>query len=332
MKYLKNILAVLVLFGIFHMSYSAELSVDDITVIDAYTLSVTLSENPNLQEWEIDGEIRVLNDVSLRWALTVEWTSNEVELILQDPLKANTAYSLLTVIWADGSIDFTTPSSVEGFTATNISSVENQDIDTIEIMDDRTIIVRYRDTITTDTVEYKLLAENKVASIEKPDFFSPEIIISTQSELISEKSYILMFIEMQDASGEFLEFDTGIYDFETPIIDNILLTNTQDEDLRQESQNEVENKVQEVLEVRELETRWFEENIEVDFENIPELESAGDELWLVKESEKIGINQAAQLTTQTPDTGAETWVLVIATLAINSFYYLSRRKKAIIAA
>jgi hypothetical protein len=53
MKYLKNIIAVLILIGIFHMSYSAELSVDEIKVLDANTLSVTLSENPNLEVGEI---------------------------------------------------------------------------------------------------------------------------------------------------------------------------------------------------------------------------------------------------------------------------------------
>jgi len=290
MKYLKNIVAVLVLVGIFNLSYSAELSVDEIKVIDANTLNVTLSENPNLEIWEIDGEIRVLNDVKLRGAFASETETTEVELILEDSLKADTTYSLLTVLGADGSIDFTTPSNVEWFSALNISSVEVQDIDSIEVIDDRTIIVNYRDAITSSSLEYKLLAESEVIKIEKPDFYSPEIIISIEPPFTSEKDYILMFIEMQDASGEFLEFDTL----------NVV-----------EVQNLVENKS--------------------NGEDIPELEAAGDETWLIKDKEMLYTEEVATMVTQTPQTGAASWVLVLVTLLINSFYYLSRKKKVVLA-
>lgn len=319
MKYLKNIIAVLVLVGIFNLSYSAELSVDEIKVVDANTLSVTLSENPNLEIWEIDGEIRVLNDVKLRGAFASETETTEVELILEDSLKADTTYSLLTVLGADGSIDFTTPSNVEWFSASNISSVEVQDIDSIEVIDDRTIIVRYRDAITSSSLEYKLLAESEVTKIEKPDFYSPEIVISIEPPFTSEKDYILMFIEMQDASGEFLEFDTGIYDFISPVIDETLMIEPEVED---EIINMEEN--EDRLDVIEVETPVVDES---NSEDIPELEAAGDEVWLMKDEEMLETEEAATMVTQTPETGATTWVLVLATLLINSFYYLSRRKK-----
>lgn len=323
MKYLKNIIAVLVLIGIFNMSYSAELSVDEITVIDANTLSIMLSENPNLEIGEIEWEIRVLNDVKLRGAFASESDTNEVELILEDSLKADTTYSLLTVLGADGSIDFTTPWNVEGFTASNVSSVEVQDIDSIEIIDDRTIIITYRDAITSSSLEYKLLAESEVTKIEKPDFYSPEIIISIEPPFNSEKDYILMFIEMQDASGEFLEFDTGIYDFKSPVIDETLMVETPMSEDTTDEENE------QALEVVEVETPITDEE---NMNEIPDLEAAAEEVGLVKDEEMLETEQAATMVTQTPDTGAQTWVLLLATLFINSFYYLSRRKKATITA
>ncbi len=323
MKYLKNIIAVLVLIGIFNMSYSAELSVDEITVIDANTLSIMLSENPNLEIGEIEWEIRVLNDVKLRGAFASESDTNEVELILEDSLKADTTYSLLTVLGADGSIDFTTPWNVEGFTASNVSSVEVQDIDSIEIIDDRTIIITYRDAITSSSLEYKLLAESEVTKIEKPDFYSPEIVISIEPPFNSEKDYILMFIEMQDASGEFLEFDTGIYDFKSPVIDETLMVETPMSEDTTDEENE------QALEVVEVETPITDEE---NMNEIPDLEAAAEEVGLVKDEEMLETEQAATMVTQTPDTGAQTWVLLLATLFINSFYYLSRRKKATITA
>jgi hypothetical protein len=196
-----------------------------------------------------------------------------------------------------------------------VSSVEIQDIDSIEVIDDRTIIVYYRDPITASELEYKLLAESEVTKIEKLDFYSPEILISIQPPFISEKNYILMFIEMQDASGEFLEFDTGIYDFVSPIIDD-----TPTNELTEEEEVDTD----ENLEVIEVQTP-SEEPTSLE----TELQAAGEEELLKESDELLDTQEVAAMVSETPETGAQTWVLILATLFINSFYYLSRRKKAI---
>jgi len=314
MKYLKNITAVLVLIGIFNISYSAELSVGEIKVLDENTLSVTLSENPNLEIWEIDGEVKVLNDVELAGVFVSETDSKAIEIILDQALMPETTYSLLTVLGSDGSIDFTTPTTVDGFTSSNMSSVEQQDIDVIQIIDERTLMVYYREEITASSLEYKLLAESKVVKIEKPDFYSSEILLLIDNPFISEKDYILMFIEMQDASGEFLEFDTGIYDFTTPDMNEL-----------QSFENDI---VTETVQTELIEIPEIEEIIIPDV--IPDLQ-AGAEVSLEKSEDEMYVNQAAAIVTQTPETGAQTWVLIIITIVINSFYYLSRRNKQITA-
>ena len=325
MKYIKNIIAVGLLVGICNITYSAELSVDEIQVLDANTLSVMLSENPDLEEGDVEWEVRVLNDIKLRWAFPSESDTNTVELLLEDPMLPNTTYSLLTVLGADWSIDFTTPETLEWYTASNVGNVESQDIDQIEILDDRTVIVRYRDAITSSNIEFKLLAESDVVSIQKPDFYTAEIIISIEPPFISNKDYILMFIEMQDASDTFLEFDTGIYDFKTSTIEEVVTK----KDVIEEVPEVLEEPRQEVLEVMELDIPSNDE--EMISNGDIELEAAGSYVWLEKETEMIGTNQAASMVTQTPDAGAETWAIVVATIVINSFYYLSRRKKAVLA-
>jgi len=102
-----------------------------------------------------------------------------------------------------------------------------------------------------------------------------------------------MFIDMQDAAGNYLEFDVGIYDFSTEEITEV------------EETNEM------------LDTSENEENSQEDMSD--------------EEDATIEVTEAATMVTQTPDTGAETWVLIIATLFINTFYYLSRRKKSVLA-
>jgi len=278
MKYLKNITAVLVLIGIFNISYSAELSVGEIKVLDENTLSVTLSENPNLEIWEIDGEVKVLNDVELAGVFVSETDSKAIEIILDQALMPETTYSLLTVLGSDGSIDFTTPTTVDGFTSSNMSSVEQQDIDVIQIIDERTLMVYYREEITASSLEYKLLAESKVVKIEKPDFYSSEILLLIDNPFISEKDYILMFIEMQDASGEFLEFDTGIYDFTTPDMNEL-----------QSFENDI---VTETVQTELIEIPEIEEIIIPDV--IPDLQ-AGAEVSLEKSEDEMYVNQAAAI-------------------------------------
>ena len=43
--------------------------------------------------------------------------------------------------------------------------------------------------------------------------------------------------------------------------------------------------------------------------------------------EQTQLEKLALETKETPDTGAETWVLIFGTFIINTFYFLSRRKK-----
>ncbi len=335
MKYLKYIATVMALLWIVHMTYSAELTVKEITALNANTINVSLSENPNLAVWEIEAEIRVLNDIKMRAAILQEGETKKVEILLEDPILPSTSYSLLTVAWADGSIDFETPMSVEGFSANNISSIELQDIESIEIIDDRTMIIEYREDLIEEVFDYKLLAESKVVKVEKPDYYLSDLQITIDPPLISEKDYILMFIEIQDEGWDYLEFDTGIYDFTTPIIESMDsdTESTGTGDILEENTDIPENTMNQddELQVVTVETENTDSETQTWSLNSVELNAAGDEVSLEKDSEgELTTLEAANQVNETPDTWAETWVIIIATLVINSFYYLSRRKKQVL--
>lgn len=175
-------------------------------------------------------------------------------------------------------------------------------------MDSTTLNVTYKQAVTAGKYDYKFLAESEVVSIEKPSFEQAELLIRVEPPLVSEQDYILMVIDLKDVDGKQLEFDTGIYDFKTPI---------------------------------------FPENLRAEVssgsgEQVPELNAAGDNVSLQKETlleEPIVIGNTATQTEenlaviaaevkQTPATGTATWLLVLMTLSINAFYFYSRRKKA----
>jgi hypothetical protein len=218
MKHVNKIIsgAAILALSFYSITHSGDLGVDEIKVIDANTISVMLSENPNLEVGAVEGEITVLNDIKLTGGFMLEDDAFGVELLLEGALSPNTSYSLLTVSGTQGSIDFRTGDDVEGFTASNVQNTEDQEIDSIEVIDERTIMIQYTQELTSSIFEYKLLAESEVVKIEKPDYFLAELIISVEPPLKSEEDYILMFIDMQDLEGTSLEFDTGIYDFSTP--------------------------------------------------------------------------------------------------------------------
>lgn len=316
MKYIQTIIAFLAILGIISTTYSGSLGVDEIKVIDSNTISVSLSDNPNLKEGEIEGEVTILNDVNTRGAVVSEGSEVKVELMLDEPLLPNTSYSLLTISGADGSIDFTTPENVEGFMLDNPNIASGQDIASIEVLSDTALIVTYRESLSGSALDYKLLAESNIVKMEKPDYFLPEIIITIEPPLMSNKDYILMFIEMQDVEGEYLEFDTGIYDFST---EEIVSQESTSDDVDQIASEENE----------EAEKIDLEDNTEtMDISSVDEvvdMQAAGEEDSLQD------VSAVAAQMTETPDTGAETWVLIVATLIINSFFYLSRRKKSTLA-
>jgi len=332
MKHIQKIIALFSILGLIHISYAGSLWVDEIKVIDSNTISVMLSENPNLNVWEIDAEVTLLNDVSTRGAVLSDISDNQVELMLEDAILPNTSYSLLTISWEDGSIDFTTTDSVEWFSAINNSLGESQDIDKIEMIDDRTMIISYTNDLLSDSYEFKLLAESRVVTIEKPDYYTPELIITLDPPLIWNQDYILMFIDLEDIDGNYIEFDTGIYDFTTEDIEEAIQEEalTQSGSITEETTEESDSEmVDEELKISESEDELLEEENNVQDEELIELEAA-PEVSLEKTTQD-DITTVASTVTSTPDTGAETWIIIFATLFINTLYYWARRKKAITA-
>ena len=319
MKHIQKIIAICAILGLIHISYAAPLWVDEIKAIDSNTISVMLSENPNLNVGTIDAEITLLNDVSIRGVILSDIATNQVELMLEDPILANTAYSLLTISWEDGSIDFTTGESVEGFVAENSALWNQQDIDKIEMIDDRTMVISYIDDLASQSYEFKLLAESKIVSIEKPDYYTPELIIALDPPLISNQDYILMFIDLEDVDGNYIEFDTGIYDFSTDELEETIQT----EEISSQSGSTMKETKEDIIwEEVILEEEVLESNQD---DELLELEAAPEvSLEKINEDDITAVALAVQ---STPDTGAETWVIIFATLFINTLYYWARRKK-----
>lgn len=308
-------------------AFAAEIGVNTITTTSPNTLEVEFTENPNLKVGEIEAEVKILRDISLRGSFLQNTQS--VEVLLEEALLPNTSYSLLTIIGWNGSIDFVSPELLEGATITNTESAEDEDIESIEIIDSRNIVVNYKQTLTETSFEYKLLAESTIEKIENPQYAGTNVVITVTPPLTSEQDYILMFIDLRDMDGKYLEFDTGIYDFTTPTSEEMIALSSSDDGI---TGDEEESETEETTDDQDLEViQITETNENVDDTADATSNSEDTDTDLTAAGPEQPVNTVAASAVETPDTGAETWVLIIASLFINSIFYLSRRKKSILA-
>lgn len=312
-KWLSALLILSCVFSI-HSLYSAELTVQNIFAKDRQTLEVMLNENPNMQVGvQEESEIVILEDVKLAWGMLQSENIRQVELKTETPLQASTRYSLLTLSGTEGSMDFETPSWVEWFKASNFSSMKTEDIDSIEIIDENTILVNYRQDLSWFNYNFKLFAEVAISEVRKDDFQLPVLTLVMDKPLLSETDYILMFIDMRDAEGSVLAFDTGIYDFKTELFDEEITDDMTERDISMYQDEELTPEEIALLEADIL---------------------AGEALLNAapEDVEEGNIEEMAQNMSETDtEAGAATGVLVLLTLIINAFFYKARRKKLTLA-
>lgn len=298
----------------FGYSYAANLWVQSIEVINDTNIRVELSEKPNLRVGKQDGEIKILEDMKLSGK--VSWADAKVvSITLSEALRMNTNYSLLNVLGANGSIDFTTSTSLTNFQVDNPLVWADNSIEKIQIISPTIMHVYYSEALTTQTLEFKLLAESEIIEIAYKDPSKSELFVTIRPPLIPEKKYILMFIDLRDMDGKIIEFDTGIYDFTVPGL--VLSTQDTQKDVQSIKDDSNWAKVENDLKVVEIAWQWNEDEQRdsIDMNAAPEVSL-----------KKNTINSVAANVSETPDTGAETWVLIFLTIIINSFYTFARRK------
>lgn len=368
MKYIVKAL----IFSLAFMSsaHADNLGVETIETIDTTTIEVTLTENPNLDSEEINAEVAILNDLVITSIEVEESASNIIEIEMAENFVSNMKYSLVGILWSSGSIDFVIPEEVIWFIDHNDEVSEDQNIESIEIVGPKTIHVVFSKDFNlegNEDYEFKFLLENDVEKIEKKDFMAPVLTIYTKSQLKSDQEYILMFIDIQDVDGNYLEFDTWIYDFTTSDLENssesVMSAEEKEEEESTETQDMEKNASTEEKQsaviitplnaapaieknsggIRIVEdigsVEEFEASLDAEIEkgqyleDIKQIEKIQklEQEWVLqeKEAEVItkNIEKVAMNVSETPATWAETLVLIIVSLFINTIYYFTRRKK-----
>lgn len=284
-----------------------------VEVFDKNTLSVSLSEKENLLEWTLEGEVKVLKDTTIEEGTKSIDDSKKVVITLPEPLSANTTYSLLNLFGAEGSIDFTTEEAFVGNTINNESEISGeQAIESIVVVDESTLEIAYSAEVVGTEFEYKLLKELNIDSIQNESNADSRLTVTILDSFEAEQEYIFIVISLLDQNGAEVELDNSIYDFVSPEYIEGLEEESAEEDVLGGLFGE------DLLDEGDDALAW-EDNSEEE----TELNAAGDEDDnFVKTTEETAMNADS-----TPNTWAETWIIIALALFINGFYYFSRRKK-----
>jgi len=287
---IKNIAKLLILlFWLNLLSVNAEdvgLSIKDISKDSDTSLKVTF-DKAIWDSW-ISWDIKLFKDLSIVSATKDSLVPNKINITLNDDLTIWSTYNLFPVFWAEWSADFIFEEPA------NIKILESEWISSITMKDKKNIEV-YFNTLNWDEFEFKLLKEINIVENSSSWW---NLILKTDKSIELNTDYILMILSLSDNQNTY-KIDEPIFNFD--IKENSTFEKTETD---QSIKDNFTDPIQEVV---------------TPVENNTELNA-----W-TEDTSTWNLNNVALDTKQTPDTWAETWVLMFLTLIMSSFYFLARR-------
>lgn len=295
MNTLNKILAWILAFGLIANSYAAttELNVESVNSSDKDNLIITLDNEIDTMWEKIDWDVSIFKDLEV---LTADITSsNIVSIELAKPLKENTSYSIMSFRWVSWDMNFDIKDKIEGVSIENNSF--DLDLEKITLKDKYNIDIVYAKDIEASEVVIKLLKEINIESLTIDLDSKKDITAKLWDSLDSLSKYILMIYAIENEAWQEYSFVNPIFEFTSSSYET------------EESQDNTE----EIILDEEVTTDDVIKNIE------ETLEEDVDPMMTWK-IEEVALNSA-----ETPDTWAETNVLIVLTFIVTSVVFLRRK-------
>lgn len=211
MKKFKILFAFLISSLFISNAYSA--SIDNIQAIDYKNVKVMASEDIIFSDTKVYWEVKVLEDISILNVSRDYSNKRKLILTLKESLIKNTNYSLIWVIWAEWSIDF---SLEDKFNVQKINENlynEEKIIEKIIVKDSKTIEVYYNYDLKDWNYEFKLLSDIIVNSVTSK--WNNVLDINLEWALEKSSSYIFMILSLENIDWKELSFKESLYNFTT---------------------------------------------------------------------------------------------------------------------
>lgn len=291
---------VLSLTGYAHAANITSVDVSDANTLKVSFSGVTLEEAPT-------GEVKVLKDMSVTSAVKDAGNAKVVNIGLATDLVAGNSYSLISIFGAEGSMDFSLGQSLSNVEIANTDATST--IAKVVVKDSKNVSVYFKSDIAGSEFEFKILSNLGVDSLGAD--IDGSLLVKTTAAIESNKAYILMVVSLKNAAGVDIAVEDGIFDFTSTI-----------------AEAPTEAAIGTDAAMAPAGTGSVAEPTTPDMAATGtgvELNAAMDTGNLAKVDDS-NVDAMAMSATATPDTGAETWILILGTLLINGAVYLYRRK------
>lgn len=252
-------------------------------------------------------------------ATRVENEKNKIVLELNNNIEKNSSYSLISLSSIEWNIIFKTGDDIL------LKEIENTDLEngsqwikSILIKDSKHLVLTFSQNINSWDLEFQLLKSLEVQRINTIAN-SSKIKAILKWELLNNEQYLWTLTFLETNSFEKADITKWINYFKTGNLAKYTWPTA--EELNQES---VKNND------KELEKSLIDELNKSSDLNRNETNKIKEELNSAAQDpankEKTQLEKLALSQKETPETGAETWIILLATFIINTFYYISRRK------
>ncbi len=195
-----------------------EISIIDINSKQSNKLKIFFDKDIQTNTNDIKSDIKVFRYLKTsKISLDLE-NDKLVHLALDKQLEKNTSYSLLSVYWAEWSIDFNTE-------AINISTeIDWSSSDWIEklvISDSKNIEIYFKKSIKSESVDIKLLREHNNNWLEINLENKKQVDVLLKDQLLDNSKYIVMMFSISLEWDFSYAVSNSIYDFKTESLSSI---------------------------------------------------------------------------------------------------------------
>lgn len=214
MKISSKLYSVLIIFLLSsNLSYAS--SINDIIVVDDSNINFDISRDVTLPAWDIEAEIKVMKDINISFISKDFEDKNKLILNLSTDLSENSSYSLITILWPDWNMDFSTSIGLEDkeILATQKIEAGVQWITRLLIVNSKIIELYFNNIIEEDELEFKLFNELSILELKLKD--DNNLNINLLDKLEKTSNYILMILSMNDNYWNYIDLDEDLYEITT---------------------------------------------------------------------------------------------------------------------
>lgn len=271
MKFIKSFLVLFFTVLLLNNTFAEDIntSIIDLDSTNSNLIKIFLDKEIISTGNTISWDIKVFKDLNSTNIVKDLENNKIITINLANELEKNTSYSLLSVYWAEWTIDFKIWDIINGL---EINGDWTTWVSKINIIDSKTIKVLFEKDILWNDIDIKILKEYSVSSLTINEENKKVLEWKLTNNLDENSKYLIMLFSFTISEWNNYIIDNSIYDFTT-------------------SWNLKEANIIKQKEIKDEQKTW-----------------------------NIALNSA-----ETPDTGPETWILLLATFLLSNFVYFRKK-------